>query len=335
VSGFWHDKKVIVPGGAGFLGSSVVDALVTTGARVTVIDDESHGDFTRLADHGDTIERIRADLTASIDLTGIFHGSHAVLDFAGVAPGLMEDESRHEILYQKNLRLAGAILQAALRAEVPHLLVVSSSCVYPDDAPVPTPEMLLMGNLPEHANRGYGRAKREIEARAVAAMGGPVRITLARPFNACGPRDIHGGPGSHVIPSLLTKILDPRVPEVVVWGSGSQTRAFIDARDLASAVLLLIEHHHGPQAVNIGTAEEITLAELASHLMRACGVDKPLVFDTSRPEGAAKKSCDASLLRDLTGFTPRFGLEASLRDIVQARLETGFRDDLASGGLFK
>ena len=315
---FWRGKSVAVPGGAGFIGSSVVDELVAKGALVTVIDDGSSGDFTRLAAHQECLTIHRADLT-TVDLTRIFRGKDAVLDLAGIAPGLTTDESRHERLYQGNLRIAGAVLHAALAAEVPRLLVVSSSCVYPDDAPVPTPELPLDGTSPEHANRGYGLAKREIERRAAAAAGGQTRITIARPFNACGPRDQATGSGAHVIPSLLAKILDPALPEVVVWGSGRQTRSFIDARDAARALVLLAELHPAPAPVNVGSDEEIPLADLVRRLMALTGVSKPVRFDLGKPEGAPRKSCDASLLRRLTGFQPLYDLDASLREIVAAR----------------
>lgn len=319
MQGFWFGKSVVVPGGAGFIGSSVVDELVANGASVSVIDDESSGDLSRLASHQGRIAIHRSDLCA-MDLAALFRGADAVLNLAGMAPGLTSDESRHERLYHGNLQIADAVLAAALAAEVPRLLVVSSSCVYPDDAPVPTPELSLDGSAPESANRGYGLAKREIERRATAAAGGPTRITVARPFNACGPRDQAYGPGAHVIPSLLGKILDPAVPEVVVWGSGRQTRSFIDVRDAARAMLLLVEHHPVPEPVNIGSDDEIPLGDLVRLLMELSGVFKPVRFDLTKPEGALRKSCDSSRLRELTGFRPEHEAMGSLRDIVTARL---------------
>lgn len=315
---YWQEKQVIVPGGAGFIGSSVVDSLVELGARVTVIDNESSGEFSRLSHHGDAIRIVRADLTA-IELATHFRGADAVLNLAGHAPGLTLHESRHETLFRENLRIADAVLDAALAAEVPQLLVVSSSCVYPDDAPLPTPELELDGTEPEAANRGYGLAKREIERRAIAASKGPVQIIIARPFNACGPRDLATGPGAHVIPSMLEKILDPDQPEVVVWGSGRQTRSFIDTRDAATALLLLAAHHRTPEPVNLGSSEEIELGELVRELMRLTGVCKPVRFDLTKPEGALRKSCDCSRLHRMTGFTPAYTLGDSLRDIVAAR----------------
>ena len=320
--GYWSGKQVVVPGGAGFIGSSVVDALVASGARVRVIDDTSSGNWERLAPHADRIDRVQADLTR-LPLADTFRDADAVLNLAGRAPGLMLDDDRHERLHRENLAVADAVRSAALEAEVPRLLVVSSSCVYPDDAPVPTPELPLEGTEPEAANRGYGLAKREIEARATAAHGGGTAITIARPFNACGPRDQARGPGAHVIPSLLGRILDPAEEEIVVWGSGNQTRSFIDSRDLASGLLMLAEHHPHPEPVNVGSAEEIAMRDLVAALMQLAGIDKPTRFDTTKPEGAPRKVCDAGRLRTLTGFRPAFQLTDSLAGIVAAAKGNG------------
>ena len=107
--------------------------------------------------------------------------------------------------------------------------------------------------------------------------------------------------------------------DVAVWGSGRQTRSFIDARDAAAALLLLTEHHPHPEPVNVGTGEEIELGELVRTLMRLTRVIKPVRFDRTKPEGALRKGCDPSRLREITGFTPAFSLARSLDDIVAAR----------------
>lgn len=318
MTSFWKGKRVLVPGGAGFIGSSVVDLLVTYGARVRVLDDLSSGDWSRLEHHGDRIQRTTVDLVSG-DATQHFLHTDAVLNLAGRAPGLMLDDSRHERLYQENVRIADAVLQASLAAGVSRLLVVSSSCVYPDNAPVPTAEEPLGGTSPEQANRGYGRAKREIEARATLAVGQGTSITIARPFNACGPRDQATGSGAHVIPSLLTRVLDPNSSELLVWGSGNQSRSFIDSRDVASALLQLTEKHPYPDPVNIGSDEEITMRELVETLMRLCSVKKVIRYDTTKPEGALRKACNPAKLIQLTGFQPKYRLSDSLAEIVAAR----------------
>ena len=189
---------------------------------------------------------------------------------------------------------------------------MSSSCVYPDDAPVPTPEYDHTGT--EHANRGYGLAKREIEAAAIraAAEHPHLQIAIARPFNVFGERDRNRGPGAHVIPALLGRLLGPD-PEIVVWGSGEQTRSFIHASDVARALALLTVHHAAADPVNIGHPREVSIRELLELLMEISGIRKPLVFDRTKPEGAARKACDATKLLRATDFAPRISLEEGLR----------------------
>lgn len=317
-SGFWRGKKVLVPGGAGFIGSHVVDLLVARGAEVTVLDDLSSGSWQRLAGCVDAVRTIHGDATDPDLAAKVFPGMDVVMNLAGRAPGLTPDEDRHDRLYQENLRLGNAVLDAVIRHRVPRMLVVSSSCVYPDDAPVPTPEMPLDGTEPESANRGYGLAKRRIEETAIAAARrGDVEIAIARPFNVYGARDDRRGPGAHVIPSLLEKILS-KDEEVVVWGSGSQTRAFIHGADAARGLVDLTEIHALAEPVNVGSPREIRLRDLAMDLMRLAGVEKPLRFDRSKPEGATRKAADISLLRGIAGgFAPSVDWEVGLEEIVR------------------
>lgn len=317
--GYWRGKRVLVPGGAGFIGSHVVDRLVALEARVTVVDDLSSGSWNRLAGCAARIERIDGDVTDAALAAQVFPGMDVVMNLAGRAPGLTPDEDRHERLYQENLCIGRAVLESVIRHRVPRLLVVSSSCVYPDDAPVPTPEMSLAGTDPESANRGYGLAKRKIEEEAVeAASRGEVEVAIARPFNVYGARDDRRGPGSHVIPSLLERILSSD-EEVVVWGSGSQTRSFMHAEDVARGLVVLTEKHACAEPVNLGSPDEIRIRDLVGDLMRLAGVVKPVRFDRSKPEGATRKGADIRLLREIAGgFEAGVPWERGLGEIVHS-----------------
>ncbi|MEP4077359.1 NAD-dependent epimerase/dehydratase family protein [Haloferula sp.] len=319
MEGPWKDKKVAVAGGAGFVGSHVVDQLVAAGARVVAVDDGSSGDWSRLDSHASVIECHHRDLIAP-DLAGLFEGVDVVMDLAGKAPGLTPDEDRHDELYEANLAVADAVLKGVIEAGVPRLLVVSSSCVYPDDAVVPTPEISLECSEPEQANRGYGLAKREIERRAlVASKAAGFEVAVVRPFNIYGGRDTAVGRGAHVIPSLIERLLQPG-SEVLVWGSGDQTRSFMHAGDVAAAILLVADRASSGSVVNVGSGEEYSMVQLIDRLQMLTGTEKQLVFDPHKPEGALRKACDASLLKRLTGFEPKVSFEDGLREMVELRL---------------
>lgn len=314
----WEAKKVVVPGGAGFIGSHVVDRLVEMGAKeVIVIDDLSTGSWDRISGHGDQVVRIEADLLNPL-IAEYFAGADVVLNLAGRAPGLTPDPDRHERLYRENMELTEAILSAVLKAKTPHYLLVSSSCVYPDDAPVPTPELSFEGTEPEEANRGYGLAKRESEQRAIDIFADypDANLYIVRPFNVFGVRDDSRSKSAHVIPSLLARVLDDS-PELVVWGSGNQTRSFIHGKDIARGMCSLVEKRIIDKPVNIGSGREIPMLNLVAMMQNLAGTSKKVVCDTSKPEGATRKACDYTLLKQLTGFEPEISFEEGLEEIVQ------------------
>lgn len=315
---FWDNRRVVVPGGAGFIGSHVCEQLAMLGAKVTAIDHLGSGSWDRLRDAPASIRRVEADVTDPASWSH-FSGADVVMNLAGVAPGLTEAPDRHEALYQANIRVGEAVQSAVLAHRVPRFLMVSSSCVYPDDAPVPTPELDLTDTLPEAANHGYGMAKRALETAALEATAAHrgLSVAIVRPFNVFGGRDLRTGPGAHVIPALLEKLFSPD-PQLIVWGSGRQTRSFTHAADVARAMILITERHHGNEPVNIGRGEEITMRELVDSLMHLTGIRKPVVFDTTKPEGAARKACDARYLRQVTGgFSPAISHEQGLQEITR------------------
>lgn len=317
---FWRHKNVLIPGGAGFIGSHLVGHLIEMGAVVTVLDNLSSGRWNRLDGLSGNLRCMEGDVTDPAVRERCFPGMDVVMNLAGSAPGLTLDEGRHEKLYEANVRIASAVLDGVIDWEIPRLLVVSSSCVYPDDAPVPTPEMPLTGTEPEAVNRGYGLAKREIETASIRAAGQHpgLSIAIARPFNVYGARDCRTGPGAHVIPSLMERILS-NSESITVWGSGRQTRSFIHAADIARGLALVTELHAVADPVNIGSASEISMRDLVTDLMRLSGVSKPVFYDTEKPEGALRKAADISKLGHIAGgFEQQVPWEAGLQEMVNA-----------------
>jgi nucleoside-diphosphate-sugar epimerase len=317
--GFWEGKQVAVPGGAGFIGSYLVEQLVAERAAVTVIDSLESGRLSNLASVAGQIEFHRADV-ADLELCcDLFAGKHVVMNMAASAPGVGHSHLHHTELLGRNLQIGSTVLEAARRTRVPRFLVVSSSCVYPDDAPVPTPELPAFTGEPERVNAGYGWAKRylELQAHHYAERFG-MQIAIARPFNAYGARDLASGGRSHVIPALIERLLSD-APELVVWGTGRQTRSFIHAHDVAAGLRLVTEHHAVCDPVNVGHDRETSVKELMGLLMEVSGVHKSAVFDLSKPEGCKRKSADMTKFRAVTkGFIPETSLAEGLAEMVRA-----------------
>lgn len=316
---FWQQTKVAVPGGAGFIGSYLVEQLAADGARVTVIDNLESGRLSNLAAVKDDLRFIEADVTDPELCRRLFQDQDLVLNLAARAPGVGFSHVHHDNLLARNLLIGTAVLEGARRAKVTRCLVVSSSCVYPDEAPVPTPELPLFTGEPERVNSGYGWAKRylELQAHYYAANFG-MEIALARPFNAYGGRDLAVGERSHVIPALIERLFS-EAPQLVVWGSGRQTRSFIHGRDVATGLKLLTEHYAVCDAVNVGHNREISIQELVEMLMDLTGMRKEVIFDTAKPEGCLRKSADMTKFRRVTrGFETQTDLQEGLREMIEA-----------------
>ena len=316
---YWQGRRVVVPGGAGFIGSYLVEQLVGEGARVTVVDNLESGRFANLTSVEGRIEFILGDVTDMALCREVFDGKDAVLDMAASAPGVGHSHRHHVELLGRNLQIGSTVLEAARHVGVRRVLVVSSSCVYPEDAPVPTPELPAFTGEPERANSGYGWAKRylELQARHYAERFG-MEIALARPFNAYGARDVARDGRSHVIPALIARLLSDS-SSLVVWGSGRQTRSFVHARDVATGLRLLTERYAACDPVNVGHDRETSIRQLVELLMELSGTDKEVVFDTSRPEGCARKSADMTKFRRVTGgFEPETDLRRGLCEMIEA-----------------
>lgn len=317
-TGFWRSKKTLVAGGGGFLGSYLVEELVQDGAQVVVVDTAGPGQLRGLTSVLEAVEFIPGDLLdlgACVKLTG---GMDVVFNLAGKTSGIGYSAAHQGELFTVNSLLSLNLLEAARRNGVPRLLVVSSSCVYPDDAPVPTPEIAVNTGTPEAANEGYGWAKRVAEMQAqYYAREHRMEIAVVRPFNPYGKRYRWEGDRSHAIPMLVKKICDGDDP-VVVWGSGNQRRNFIHARDTARLMLLVTERHASADPVNIGFEDTISMRELAETIMALAGKRGAIVFDTTRPEGRPVKSADATKLKTIAGgLFPTVSLDEGLREMIE------------------
>jgi nucleoside-diphosphate-sugar epimerase len=286
---------------------------------VTVLDNLETGKLQNLADVASDIEFVQGDVTDMELARDVFAGQDVVMNLAAFAPGVGLSHAHHVDLLGRNVQIGAVALEAAEQAGVGRFLVVSSSCVYPDDAPVPTPELAAFTGEPERVNSGYGWAKRflELQAHHYAKEFG-MEIAIARPFNAYGARDMADGERSHVIPALIARLMSDE-PDLVVWGDGTQTRSFIHARDVAEGLALLTERYAVCDPVNVGHDRETSMRQLVRLLMELTGIRKNVVYDTTQPVGCLRKSADMTKFRHVTGVSlDGTELRDGLREMVDA-----------------
>jgi len=312
--GFWTGTRVLLTGGAGFIGSHTTELLLREGARVTVVARLASPPFLRplLAD----LDLRVGDLDEPSFCRQVTAGQEIVLHLAGHVGGLDYNRTRHAELFARNLRPFLNVLDAARAAGVGRLLVTSSACVYPRECSNPIPEREGTLGEPEPTNAGYGWSKRMQEYLGAAWMReSGVPVAIARPFNAYGPRDDFRPERSHVIPALLRRALAGENP-FVVWGSGEQTRSFLYVEDFARGLLLIAERHAAGEALNLGGREEVSIRTLVEQVLQVTGRSPRVVFDTSRPEGQPRRSCDTTRMRALLGWEPATPLALGLRETL-------------------
>ncbi len=307
-------KTVIVTGGAGLIGSFLVQDLVARGSKVVVVDDFSTGLASHLAGVRDAIEIREGNLETRGFATEALAGAEIVFHLASRAYGVGYAAARHLEICMHNERITDGMVEALEIHRPKFVLTVSSSCVHRDDGPDTFSEMPIFDGEPEKANRGYGWAKRFMEMKFILlAESTGIPLAIARPVNIYGERYRWRGANSQAIPMLVHKVLSGMNP-VVVWGSGAQRRNYMHAIDCANILRRLVENGAGGKTVNVGLEETVSMVELLEAIQDATGLKTPLVFDRTRPEGRAVKSADATRLRSLIGeVLPTIDLHEGLR----------------------
>lgn len=319
----------VVTGGAGFIGSHVVDELLNTKylERLLVVDNLSRTNGSS--------SNLRADERMTLKLRDLeytipwLEDAKVVYHLAAKVSNIAYNSANQYVMLASNLAIVLNVIRAIVlgRKTVRRVMWVSTACVYPHDAPVPTPEDGTADVCdPEPTNRGYGIAKWVGEQLAIG-MGQEYSIatTVVRFFNAVGVRDYYDYESSHVAPALIRRVFELKTGEpLTIWGSGQQTRALVDAKDIAKALVMLEDCRkaHG-QIVNIGHAREISMLDLAKLIVdMAYGMgyisSKPeIVCDVARPDGYPRRAADTTKLKRLIGWVPDTRLEVSIQCMLQ------------------
>lgn len=315
----WRDRGVVVGGGCGFLGSYLVPELLEAGANVLVVDDLSNGTTDHLPLDHPKIHFTQGDLSNPDVAHEVTQGQDVMMNLAAKAFGMEYSRSHNGEMLVANLLCTLVPLEAARRNGVDRVLVVSSSCVYPDDAPVPTPELPVFSGDPERVNEGYGWAKRIQElAGSYFAKDYAMKISIVRPFNLYGANYRWGSEEkAHVIPALVRRVMDGEDP-LIVWGSGNQERNFLHGSDGARLIMRIVERVGSPDPINIGYEDTITVRELVELICEIAGRRPKIIFDESRPEGHFKKSADSARLVEATGgYVPKLALRDGIGEMIE------------------
>ena len=302
---FWTQKKILVTGGAGFLGTAIVRELCSRGAEKENI----------------LIPRSRdCDLRTFSNCEMVVKDVDLVIHLAAKVGGIGYNLSHAGELFYDNCIMGIQMMEAARLAGVKKFVAVSTVCAYPKFTPVPFREDTLWDGYPEETNAPYGLAKKMllVQAQAYRRQYGFNAIFLL-PVNLYGPGDNFDPESSHVIPALIRKFIEARdscAPTVEVWGTGSASREFIYVDDAARGIVLASERYDGDEPVNIGSGMEISIKDLVSIIQRFTGFKGDIIWDSSKPDGQPKRNLDVSRAKEWFTFEARVPFEEGLRQTI-------------------
>ena len=305
MSTYFTQRRFVVTGGAGFLGSFVVERLKARGASTIVIPRSSECDLRRM----DHIEQLLKDARPDV-----------VIHLAAVVGGIGANRENPGKYFYENLMMGVQLIEACRVAKIPKFVGVGTICSYPKFTPVPFKEDDLWNGYPEETNAPYGLAKKMllVQVQAYRQQYGFNGLHLL-PVNLYGPRDNFDPKSSHVIPALIKKCVDAKesnAPYIEVWGDGSASREFIYADDAAEGILLATEKYESSEPLNLGTGREITIKNLVELIVKLTGYQGEIRWDPSQPNGQPRRCLDTTRATREIGFTAATGFEAGLKATI-------------------
>ncbi len=318
---FWDDKQILITGGAGFLGSSIVEQLYARNV------DKSHIYIPRSRE---------MDLRTWDNCQQAVKGKDIVIHLAAKVGGIGFNQKYPGELFYDNAIMGIQIIEAARRAEVEKCVILGTVCAYPKFTPVPFQEKDLWYGYPEETNAPYGLAKKMllVQSQSYRQQYGFNSIYLL-PVNLYGPGDNFNPESSHVIPALIKKFTDAirnNENSVEIWGTGSASREFLYVDDAARAIILATEKYNKPDPVNIGAGNEIAIRKLVEIIAEYTGFRGEIIWDTSKPDGQPRRGLDVSRAEREFGFRAEIGFEDGLKKTIEwyqnnySQIQPGFND---------
>jgi GDP-L-fucose synthase len=303
---YWSKRRVCVTGGAGFLGSYVLEKLKARGAQEIFVPKIERYNLVE----GENVRKMLADARPDI-----------ILHLAANVGGIGANRANPADFFYDNLMMGVQLLHEAWKLGVEKVVAIGTVCAYPKFTPVPFREENLWDGYPEETNAPYGLAKKMllVQSQAYRQQHGFNSIFLI-PVNLYGPRDNFNLATSHVIPALIRKCVDARDrgdSQVVVWGDGTPTREFLFAGDAAEGILLGAEHYDESEPVNLGSGMEISIKYLAELIARLTSFKGKLVWDITKPNGQPRRGLDISKAETLFGFRAQMPFEEGLRLTIE------------------
>jgi GDP-L-fucose synthase len=314
---FWSDKRVIVTGGAGFLGSFIVEKLKARGAAQIIVPRVEEYNLVDI----EAIRRLFDDSLRSDNHQPPTPLKTIVIHLAALAGGIGANRARPADFFYINLMMGVQLMHEAWVRGVDKFVAIGTICAYPKFTPLPFREEDLWNGYPEETNAPYGLAKKMllVQAQAYREQYGFNAIHLL-PVNLYGPRDNFNLETSHVIPAQIRKFIEAQARGdrlVTLWGDGSPTREFLYVEDAAEGILLAAEHYNGSEPVNLGSGMEISIKLLATLVGRLTGFTGELYWDTSKPNGQPRRALDVSRAERLFGFRAAMPFEEGLRRTIE------------------
>lgn len=306
MSDFFKNRRICVTGGAGFLGSYVVEKLVQKGCKNILVPKIEEYDLVR----GDEIKRMYSNMKPDV-----------VIHLAAVVGGIGANREHPGEFFYKNLMMGVQLIEEGRLRGIEKFVAIGTVCAYPKFTPVPFKEEDIWNGYPEETNAPYGLAKKMllVQSQAYRTEYSFNSIFLL-PVNLYGPRDNFNPASSHVIPALIKKCVDAvehGVDYIECWGTGKASREFIYTDDAAEGILLATERYNGPEAVNIGSGFEITIRELVERIASLTGFKGEVRWDASKPDGQPRRCLDTSRAKRLFGFEAKISFDEGLKSTIE------------------
>lgn len=325
--GFWENKRVLITGGTGFLGSYVVEKLKKRGYKNIFAPRSRDYDLIDIK----AIKRLYRDARPDI-----------VIHLAAVVGGIGANQANPGKFFYNNMMMGVQMMEQGRQLGVEKFVALGTICCYPKFTPVPFKEENLWNGYPEETNAPYGLAKKMllVQSQAYRQQYGFNSIFLM-PVNIYGPGDNFDPKSSHVIPALIKKLIDAQPhpqpypepqsepephPAVTVWGTGKPTREFLYVEDAAEGILLAAEEYNKSEPVNLGAGFEISIKDLVELIAKLTGFKGRIVWDTSKPDGQPRRCLDTSRAEKEFGFKAKTPFEEGLKKTID-----WYRKNIAQG----